>query len=178
MSEWNAGRVARYDPKTRRWREWRLPGAAQPYAVYVDDRDIVWLTDFGAERDRAIRSGDPALHPHPPARRRERAAATRPARPGLGRRVGSRPDRVHLALAADALELTDRDTVLIVGATGVGSLAVQLAARAGATVVAPAPPEDETYLRDLGISELLPPTLTWPRPREGHPDGFEAASTW
>ena len=33
----------------RRWREWRLPGAnPQPYAVYVDDRDIVWLTDFGA----------------------------------------------------------------------------------------------------------------------------------
>jgi virginiamycin B lyase len=48
VSEWNAGRVARYDPKTRRWREWRLPGDAQPYAVYVDDRDIVWLTDFGA----------------------------------------------------------------------------------------------------------------------------------
>jgi virginiamycin B lyase len=47
VSEWNAGRVARYDPKTRRWREWRLPGAAQPYAVYVDDLDIVWLTDFG-----------------------------------------------------------------------------------------------------------------------------------
>jgi virginiamycin B lyase len=48
VSEWNAGRVARYDPSTRRWREWRLPGAAQPYAVYVDDRDVVWLTDFGA----------------------------------------------------------------------------------------------------------------------------------
>jgi virginiamycin B lyase len=48
VSEWNAGRVARYDPKTGRWREWRLPGAAQPYAVYVDDLDIVWLTDFGA----------------------------------------------------------------------------------------------------------------------------------
>jgi virginiamycin B lyase len=48
VSEWNAGRVARYDPKTRRWREWRLPGTAQPYAVYVDERDIVWLTDFGA----------------------------------------------------------------------------------------------------------------------------------
>jgi virginiamycin B lyase len=48
VSEWNAGRVARYDPRTRRWREWRLPGAAQPYAVYVDDRDFVWLTDFGS----------------------------------------------------------------------------------------------------------------------------------
>jgi virginiamycin B lyase len=46
VSEWNAGRVARYDPATRRWREWRLPGSAQPYAVYVDARDTVWLTDF------------------------------------------------------------------------------------------------------------------------------------
>ena len=48
VSEWNAGHVARYDPRTRRWREWRLPGAAQPYAVCVDNLDIVWLTDFGA----------------------------------------------------------------------------------------------------------------------------------
>jgi virginiamycin B lyase len=49
VSEWNAGKLARYDPRTRGWREWRLLGAnPQPYAVYVDDRDIVWLTDFGA----------------------------------------------------------------------------------------------------------------------------------
>ena len=47
VSEWNAGKLARYDPATKRWREWRLPGPAQPYAVYVDNRDIVWLTDFG-----------------------------------------------------------------------------------------------------------------------------------
>jgi virginiamycin B lyase len=38
-----------YDPRRRRWREWRLPGGRpQPYAVYVDKRDIVWLTDFAA----------------------------------------------------------------------------------------------------------------------------------
>jgi virginiamycin B lyase len=49
VSEWNAGKVAMYDPARRRWREWRLPGAhAQPYAVYVDGSDIVWLSDFGA----------------------------------------------------------------------------------------------------------------------------------
>jgi virginiamycin B lyase len=48
ITEWNAGKVGRYDPATHRWREWRLPGAAQPYAVYVDRRDVVWLTDFGA----------------------------------------------------------------------------------------------------------------------------------
>jgi virginiamycin B lyase len=46
VSEWNVGKVARYDPRTRRWREWRLPGRAQPYAIYVDERDVVWLTDF------------------------------------------------------------------------------------------------------------------------------------
>jgi NADPH:quinone reductase len=103
--------------------------------------------------------------------------------------IGRAPQGVDLATAGaapvagiaaitaiDALELSEGDTVLIVGAPGgVGSFAVQLAARAGATVVAPALPEDETYLRELGVSELLP--------REGdlaaaagerHPDGFDA----
>lgn len=37
-----------YDPKRRRWREWRLPGAnPMPHAVYVNERDKVWLSDFG-----------------------------------------------------------------------------------------------------------------------------------
>ena len=49
ISEWNAGKLGVYNPRTRRWREWRLPGAnPQPYAVYVDEADLVWLTDFGA----------------------------------------------------------------------------------------------------------------------------------
>jgi virginiamycin B lyase len=48
VSEWNAGQVGVYDPATRQWREWRLPGnAPQAYAVYVDETDRVWLTDFG-----------------------------------------------------------------------------------------------------------------------------------
>jgi virginiamycin B lyase len=48
-SQWNAGQVARYDPATDAWREWRLPGEApQAYAVYVDERDDVWLSDFGS----------------------------------------------------------------------------------------------------------------------------------
>ena len=47
VSEWNAGKVGRYDPATRKWREWDVPGPAQVYAVYVDDKDVVWLTDFG-----------------------------------------------------------------------------------------------------------------------------------
>jgi virginiamycin B lyase len=49
ISEWNAGKLGRYDPATGRWREWRLPGRSpMPYAVYVDDTDMVWLTDFAA----------------------------------------------------------------------------------------------------------------------------------
>ena len=46
MERWELGM---YDPARRRWREWRLPGRnPQAYAVYVDERDVVWLTDFGA----------------------------------------------------------------------------------------------------------------------------------
>ncbi|MGH2392289.1 MAG: virginiamycin B lyase family protein [Candidatus Limnocylindria bacterium] len=49
VAEWFAGQVAVLDPATGIWREWRLPGPApQAYAVYVDETDAVWLTDFGA----------------------------------------------------------------------------------------------------------------------------------
>jgi len=58
VSEWNAGQVGMYDPRTQNWREWKLPGEhPQAYAVYVDDRDIVWLSDFGAN---ALVRFDPA----------------------------------------------------------------------------------------------------------------------
>jgi NADPH2:quinone reductase len=78
--------------------------------------------------------------------------------------------------AVDALELSEGDNVLIVGATGgVGSVAVQLAARAGATVVAPAFAEDVPYLRDLGVHEILPREGDLAAAaRENHPDGFDA----
>ncbi|MEX2195322.1 MAG: hypothetical protein WD844_08550 [Thermoleophilaceae bacterium] len=49
VSEWNAGRLARYDPERDGWREWPLPGEnPMPYAVYVDEDDHVWITDFGS----------------------------------------------------------------------------------------------------------------------------------
>jgi virginiamycin B lyase len=58
VSEWNAGKLAMYDPAGETWREWRLPGEnPRPYAVYVDDRDMVWLSDFGAN---ALVRFDPA----------------------------------------------------------------------------------------------------------------------
>ena len=48
-SEWNVGQVGRYDPTTGEWAEWRLPSDnPQAYAVYVDERDDIWLSDFGA----------------------------------------------------------------------------------------------------------------------------------
>jgi NADPH2:quinone reductase len=84
--------------------------------------------------------------------------------------VAPAPDGVDLAVAGaaplagitavtaiDALDLSDGDVLLVAGAAGgVGSLAVQLAARAGARILAPALPEDEAFLRELGVSDVLP----------------------
>jgi virginiamycin B lyase len=49
IAEWNAGQVGMHDPAEGSWREWRLPSPAepQPYAVYVDELGVAWLTDFG-----------------------------------------------------------------------------------------------------------------------------------
>ncbi|MFI4952349.1 MAG: lyase [Burkholderiales bacterium] len=46
VSYWNTGQVGLYDPASRRWREWKLPGTAHTYSVWVDDKDKVWLTDW------------------------------------------------------------------------------------------------------------------------------------
>jgi len=49
ISEWFGGKVGRYEPDGGQWREWTLPGnSPQPYAVYVDETDTVWLSDFRA----------------------------------------------------------------------------------------------------------------------------------
>lgn len=71
--------------------------------------------------------------------------------------AGAAPLAAITALAAfDALALAGGETVLVVGATGgVGSFFVQLAVAAGATVIAPALPEDHDYLRGLGVSEIV-----------------------
>jgi virginiamycin B lyase len=59
VAEWNAGQLSAYDPAGGSWREWRLPGdAPQAYAIYVDEADRIWLTDFGS--DGAILRFDPA----------------------------------------------------------------------------------------------------------------------
>ena len=49
MSEWNSGHVSVYDPSTRNWQTWKLPGEKpRAYSIYVDENDVVWLTDFTA----------------------------------------------------------------------------------------------------------------------------------
>jgi NADPH:quinone reductase len=83
---------------------------------------------------------------------------------------------VTAMLCVDALELSRGETVLIAGASGgVGSLAVQLAAAAGASVIAPALPEDEEYLRGLGVTDVVPRDGDVAAAvRERHPDGVDA----
>src|SRR5215218_5555658 len=78
--------------------------------------------------------------------------------------------------ALDALSVSEGDTILVVGANGgVGSFAVQMAADAGATVIAPALPEDEEYLRELGVGEILPREADVAAlVHERYPDGIEA----
>ena len=84
VSEWNAGKVARYDPATKKWREWDVPGPAQAYAVYVDDKDIVWLTDFGRSGLVALRAGDRALHARAAPRRARTCASCSAGRARCG----------------------------------------------------------------------------------------------
>src|SRR3954465_5275902 len=105
------------------------------------------------------------------------------------RSIAPAPEGVDLAIAGAAplagitavtaiaaLDLSEGDVLLVAGATGgVGSLAVQLAARAGARVIAPALPEDEGFLRGLGVSDVLPRDRDIPAlVRELAPDGVDA----
>lgn len=47
-----------YDPAAKTCKEWKLPGArGEPYALYVDDADVVWLSDFATN---ALQRFDPA----------------------------------------------------------------------------------------------------------------------
>ena len=91
--------------------------------------------------------------------------------------AGAAPLAAITALSAlDALGVSEGDTVLIVGANGgVGSFAVQLADDAGATVIAPALPEDEEYLKELGVSEVLDRDADVAAlVHERYPEGIEA----
>ena len=116
VSEWNAGQLAALRPGARgagASGSCRAP-APQPYAVYVDERDVVWLSDFGANAlvrfDPRDASGSTTL---PAARRRaRRPPAPRPARRGLGRGVRPRPRSSSPAPAERAPSRLEREQVV------------------------------------------------------------------
>ena len=92
--------------------------------------------------------------------------------------AGAAPLASITALTAmDALGVSEGHTLLIVGANaGVGSFAVQLADEAGAKVIAPALPEDEEYLRELGVSEVIDRDADVAAlVHERYPEGIEAS---
>jgi NADPH:quinone reductase-like Zn-dependent oxidoreductase len=108
----------------------------------------------------------------------------------VGAIVAKKPESVGFAEVAAlptpglaALDLVDAvspkecDTVLIVGATGgVGSYAVQLAARRGARVIATARRANEAFVRELGATETIDHTREdlVETVQAAHPDGIEA----
>lgn len=91
--------------------------------------------------------------------------------------AGAAPVAALSAIAAfDALAPAEGESVLVVGAAGgVGSFFVQLAAAAGANLIAPALPEDRDYLRGLGVAELVDRNADVAAAvREAHPAGVDA----
>jgi NADPH:quinone reductase-like Zn-dependent oxidoreductase len=83
--------------------------------------------------------------------------------------LASKPDELGFDVAAglplagaaaidllDAVDAHEGDVLLIVGATGgVGTIALQLAARQGLTVIATARPDEDAFVRDLGAADTI-----------------------
>jgi NADPH:quinone reductase-like Zn-dependent oxidoreductase len=91
--------------------------------------------------------------------------------------AGSLPVVGRTAWASVAsLDLTEDDTVLVSAAAGgVGVLAVQLAVRAGATVVGTASVENHEFLESLGVIPVAYGDGLVERLREAAPGGYTAA---
>ena len=102
--------------------------------------------------------------------------AAKPPGVGLAEAGAAALAGISALAALDALAPAAGSSVLVVGAAGgVGSFFVQLAASAGAHVIAPALPEDEEYLRGLGVTELVDRgDDVAARVRDAHPDGVDA----
>jgi NADPH2:quinone reductase len=83
---------------------------------------------------------------------------------------------VSALLAVDAIDPSEGDRVLVMGASGgVGGFAVELAASGGARVIATTRPGDEARLRELGAAETVDYTQedVVAAVRERYPDGIE-----
>jgi NADPH:quinone reductase-like Zn-dependent oxidoreductase len=79
-------------------------------------------------------------------------------------------------VAVDVGGVAQDSVVLIAGATGgVGSYAVQISARRGASVIATSLPEDDEWIRSLGASEVVDfRTDATAAVAAVHPDGIDA----
>ena len=85
ITGWNSGDLFRYDSKTKSWACWHLPGdGPQPYAVYVDETDAVWVSDW-RECNPALRSQDREIRVLPATRPLRQCTA---ARGPQGRNLG------------------------------------------------------------------------------------------
>jgi NADPH2:quinone reductase len=86
---------------------------------------------------------------------------------------------VTALVMADALALSEGQTVVAVGATGgVGGYFIQLAAQRGASVVAVCRAENADYARSLGAADVIDYTAgdVVDAVRSGHPDGIDAVA--
>lgn len=47
VTETNSGNISAFETASQTWKSWKLPGdRPRPHAVYVDDADKLWLSDF------------------------------------------------------------------------------------------------------------------------------------
>ena len=89
----SSGHLGMYDPARRGWQAWRVPGGRpQANAVWVDERDIVWLSDGATNAILRFEPSTALFTPIPSeGAARERRPAAWPRRRSLGR--GYRPPR-------------------------------------------------------------------------------------
>jgi NADPH:quinone reductase-like Zn-dependent oxidoreductase len=110
----------------------------------------------------------------------DQSVARQPAGVDMGQAGAASLAGLTALAAHDALGLREGATVLVVGASGgVGSFAVQLAAGAGATVVAPGLAGDGAIWAASGSPRSSTATATSPRPcASATPTGSTPCSTW
>jgi virginiamycin B lyase len=65
-SGWYSGNLIRLDPQRREWKFFHLPGEnPRPYALFVDDRDRVWVSDWGSNSIYIFSQETAAFIAHP-----------------------------------------------------------------------------------------------------------------
>ena len=158
-----------------------------PVTLGRDFAGVVEQTGSGATRYRA---GDEVfgfvLHANPTVHEgswaelmtipEDHFVASKPANLDMAHAAAAPLAAVTAFIAVDELAPVAGETVLVIGATGgVGGFFVQLAASAGARIIAPGLPDDKDYLRSLGVADVidrdgdLKATVA-----ERYPDGVDA----